>query len=318
MISFFTVGADGFPVLVGRAKTGRILKPGYRPAVISDRWGWRSMSFDNRKSDSQVPAAVQVPTADFSIVLARTIESIQDDPAELRNAIYELARIKLQREAWQREPPMSPLEISRLMVKLEAAIERVETLSSQQDHRRLAEISSPRLLEHPWPDREESSLRRWPVMLDQPPIFINDTARVTRDPAGEKPHPALRNWIATGTARLLRDSTVILVVVVSLVLLEQQFDLLGNRAPRGLLQAAPVSTLVPEPPKSTLGFEPPTSYGVFALNRGQLYELAALGGPGAGSEGVHVGGHKDTEPNNAARRTGGLRCVPSGCRHCCT
>ena len=35
---------------------------------------------------------------EFSLVLTRTIEAIKDDPSQLRNAIYELARIKLQKE----------------------------------------------------------------------------------------------------------------------------------------------------------------------------------------------------------------------------
>jgi hypothetical protein len=38
---------------------------------------------------------------DFGIVLARMLENLKSDPSELRNAAYELARIKLQKECWQ-------------------------------------------------------------------------------------------------------------------------------------------------------------------------------------------------------------------------
>ena len=35
---------------------------------------------------------------DFAIVLSRVIASIENDPAQLRSAVYELARVKLQTE----------------------------------------------------------------------------------------------------------------------------------------------------------------------------------------------------------------------------
>jgi hypothetical protein len=84
-------------------------------------------SRDNRGGD--LPA--KSLGTDFSLVLSRTIASIHDDPAQLRNAVYELARVKLQQEAWQQNPPVSILEMRRLMLALETAIERVETESSQ-------------------------------------------------------------------------------------------------------------------------------------------------------------------------------------------
>jgi hypothetical protein len=39
--------------------------------------------------------AARSPNGDFAVVLCRTIESIEHDPAQLRNAVYELARVKL-------------------------------------------------------------------------------------------------------------------------------------------------------------------------------------------------------------------------------
>ena len=77
--------------------------------------------------------ASQSQNVDFSSVLSRTLQSIKDDPAQLRNAIYELARIKLQRECFLTVPPLTVLETRRLMLALETAIERVEAVSSQQD-----------------------------------------------------------------------------------------------------------------------------------------------------------------------------------------
>src|SRR5712691_6090133 len=99
------------------------------------------MGSDIERRDQGGRPATQLPAVDFSSVLARTIASIREDPAQLRNAIYELARVKLQKEAWAKTPSLNILETRRLMLALETAIERVETLYSQQDE--LHKLQSP-------------------------------------------------------------------------------------------------------------------------------------------------------------------------------
>src|SRR5262249_34096897 len=78
----------------------------------------------------QVPSSNHLPAnsleVDFGIVLARMLENLKSDPSELRNAAYELARIKLQKECWLRNPPLTVLEMRRALLALEVAIERVE------------------------------------------------------------------------------------------------------------------------------------------------------------------------------------------------
>jgi len=86
-----------------------------------------------KKSDH---LATATPEVDFALVLARVIDDANQDPAEFRRAIYELARIKLQREAWRRDPPLDNGQMRRLTKALETAIERVETFSSQRDEAR--------------------------------------------------------------------------------------------------------------------------------------------------------------------------------------
>ena len=88
----------------------------------------------DKKSDQ---LATATPEVDFALVLARVIDDVNQDPAELRRAIYELARIKLQREAWRRDPPLDVGEMRRLTKALETAIERVEAFSSQHDDARV-------------------------------------------------------------------------------------------------------------------------------------------------------------------------------------
>src|SRR6516165_1159894 len=60
---------------------------------------------------------------EFAVVLSRVLESIEDDPKPLlRNAVYELARIKLRREAWRRNPAINLSEVRCFMLALESAI----------------------------------------------------------------------------------------------------------------------------------------------------------------------------------------------------
>src|SRR6266436_4924134 len=56
---------------------------------------------------------------EFSVALAHIIESAADDPARLRNTIYELARIMLQREAWQTSPGTDSSAMRRRTLALE-------------------------------------------------------------------------------------------------------------------------------------------------------------------------------------------------------
>ena len=74
---------------------------------------------------------------EFAIVLSRVIGSIENDPAQLRNAVYELARIKLRTELSQREAPINVSEKGDLALALESAIDRVETVYSKRDHLRV-------------------------------------------------------------------------------------------------------------------------------------------------------------------------------------
>src|SRR5262245_4108520 len=73
------------------------------------------------------------PEVDFALVLSRVIASAGDEPSQLRNIIYELARIKLQEEMSRRSPLCNSPGTRDLSVALESAIERVETIHSMHD-----------------------------------------------------------------------------------------------------------------------------------------------------------------------------------------
>ena len=128
--------------------------------------------------------AKNVPTTstelDFSLVLARVIGSIENDPAQLRNVVYELARIKLEREVWQRHPPLSMAEIRELMLSLDTAINCVENVSLRHDESR-ALPSLDRLIESSGihPNHAVSNERKPTLTFDQPLPAISDTSHVS-------------------------------------------------------------------------------------------------------------------------------------------
>jgi hypothetical protein len=174
---------------------------------------------------------------EFAVVLSRVIESIEDDPAPLlRNAVYELARIKLRREAWQKNPAINLSEVKRLMLALESAIEGVETIYSRHDELRALQ-SLDRLI-------ESSEIGRSKVMIEprEPLLIINKAPTQTAD----ADHPPvflarakdtslnverLLHW--PGAAPLLRGALVA-IFALTLCAVFSQFSLLGRQAPLSL------------------------------------------------------------------------------------
>src|SRR5947209_14752946 len=128
------------------------------------------MTSQPQEFGSEKNLAARPLEVEFAVVLSRVIESIEDDPAPLlRNAVYELARIKLRREAWRRNPAINLSEAKRLTLALESAIEGVETIYSKHDELR-ALHSLDRLI-------ESSEIGRSKVMIEpREPLLISNQA----------------------------------------------------------------------------------------------------------------------------------------------
>jgi hypothetical protein len=166
---------------------------------------------------------------EFAVVLSRVIESIEDDPAPLlRNAVYELARIKLRREAWRRNPAINLSEAKRLTLALESAIEGVETIYSKHDELRALQ-SLDRLIESSEIGRSEIMIEpREPLLIinqapttaDADPVFLSrakDTSLNVK---------RLLHW--QGAAPLLRGALVA-IFALALCAIFSQFGLLGRQ-----------------------------------------------------------------------------------------
>ena len=259
--------------------------------------------------------ATNSPEVDFALVLSRVIDAVKENPAELRSAIYELARVKLHREGWQSDPPVDIWEMRRLTMALETAIERVEAISSKQEEIRalksldrlienlgtseplsLSESSRSVLLIDHIPRTHEESNRagaqsRWPAFLQLKnlPFIVWQLKQTSL--------PLLRR----GAAPAVR---VLLVMVIAVILfgafnrffspqppssdnvalssLPKTNDARPDLAPE--LPIEIVRPPLPAPPPAPAeqdrarGFPLPSLYGVYAVNDGKLYELDALPG----------------------------------------
>jgi hypothetical protein len=232
------------------------------------------------------------PEVDFAVVLSRVIESIEDDPAQLRNAVYELARLKLRREAWRREPPLKLWEARHLTQALESAIERVETIYSKHDELRALQ-SLYRLI-------ESSEIGRSEVMIEprEPLLIVNQAPAQTADADHLPVFLARANGASLnverslrwpGAAPLLRGALVAIFAAALCAVLSQS-GLLGTQkaAPTVQTNESPVPKPVVQAPEQALHpattlpqsspFPLPTVYGAYAVSGGQLHELEALAG----------------------------------------
>jgi hypothetical protein len=154
----------------------------------------------------------------------------------LRNAIYELARIKLRKEAWRRNPATNLSDVRRLTLALESAIEGVETIYAKHDELKALQ-SLERLIE-----RSEIGLSKVMVGPREPLLIINPTPTQTTD--ANHPSVVLSRANATslnfkrsshwpGAAPVLRGALVA-IFAVALCAVFSQFSSLGRQAPLSL------------------------------------------------------------------------------------
>jgi hypothetical protein len=231
-----------------------------------------------------------VPEVDFALVLARVINSVKNDPAELRNAIYQLARVQLQRQGWQRNPPISIGEMHRLNLALETAIERVELISSKQDEVRALRILHQEIekleIQTPGATPHSKSL----LLVDRPPHSTNDNRFLALESAISKPtRPSFSGF--TPRNYLLGAACFAMIVAVTLYGIsgrrsrqdppaviatepthETTDEAREPRLARNESRAGPSEPTLPAPTSRPL----PTSYGIYALSNGQLHELEPL------------------------------------------
>jgi hypothetical protein len=255
------------------------------------------------KKEERTPTPEPSPEVNFALVLSRTIESVQKDPAELRATIYELARVKLM-EQFGREDVK---EVNRLVGALETAIQGVESFARHEEERlALSAAALPKALP-PGPafsDNEEATTER-----PRSSPSLSTTHANPRRPVDVSPLPKVakveRAYGETADrpkgagvfSSIVRLASV-LVVVVFVVGVAFNWSHLSNSlesvrtagsklfnttktAIRSDPPAARPQDPKPEPPvvpKAVSAFPLPTTFGIYAVSEGQLYELKSLAG----------------------------------------
>jgi len=232
-------------------------------------------------------SATTSPEVDFALVLSRVIDSAKQNPAELRYAIYEIARIKLQQEGWSKNPPLEDSEMRRLTVALETAIERVEAISLREQDGLIQDLSKEAPREAP----QETLL-----LIDQELKTDGNNSLVSKlSIAARHIGPTLLHY-------LLRASAVALALVaVFYAAFSVQLGVLKSRpALQGTIETLetnvpPDRTSMPKSKAIANGAKSvrpdrtdespaviapplPRTYGVYANSNGELFELDPLPG----------------------------------------
>jgi hypothetical protein len=233
-------------------------------------------SDDKQHGDGQTLPAHRLDH-DFSLMLGKVIDAVQRDPAQFRNLIYEMARVQLQREAWHRNPPMNILELRRMMLALETAIERVETEAAERDE-------LPRLAS----DGLAAALDGVPT--HEAVVVFEQTLAHARPARPAAMAHAVTTVRASAPLRAIVRLGVLAVAAAAVAIaLDREFHLLSPAAPPAVDRAAapPTSpaqaaTAAPAPqpvaPTPATSGAMPSVYGVYAVSGGRLYELEPLVG----------------------------------------
>jgi hypothetical protein len=246
------------------------------------------------KAEPDSIPATSLPEVEFALVLSRIIESMKEDPAQLRQNIYELARLKLRRDLLRGDPQ----EAKRLGEALETAIVGVEAFSQKQDAQALAYGSNSEIAP-PAPHRAAV------LRLDHsshPDVPFSDVGadRGARDSAAMHRAPRRHQRPSSAWPAIRLGIGVIVLVLILCGATLRYFGIwtgVGSltvrkvaaptsapkaapsaaatnaSAPPSALTAAPATTVPPQP-----DFPLPTVYGTYAINNGQLSELEMLPG----------------------------------------
>ena len=223
-----------------------------------------------------------VQEIEYALILSRMINTVKDDPAEIRATIYEFARAKLKLDTSWAEAA----ERERLASALEAAIHGVEAFSVRQEQTSLLGPPAPvARIAHGPPSAEQPSRSMTTVGSVTPAsedIFMPDRAR---------PYAEVRHVLEVRTSPLgpmLARFFVGMLLFAGLAGLAyykeklpaivERLHLPGAADAPTVTQAtgpAEAKTSVPQQANSP-AFPVPSDYGIYALSNGALSELSAL------------------------------------------
>lgn len=222
---------------------------------------------------------------DYYSVLQNVIHLTMKDPAQMRGLVYEMARITLRREAWNKFPPLQGQALRQHLNTLEDAIARVE-LDAQA--KALAERQTPPRIAYEKDEvksREVVPLPERPSLAETTRVFaVEEAPRANRAKAETSEGRGGFNLVAM--AQLVVAS---FIGVAIFAFLTGQVEIGGwskrkteqtAEAPASVQAAAeqpaavtPVAAASAPPPPP---FPLPQNYGVYVVDNGQLVELERM------------------------------------------
>jgi len=201
---------------------------------------------------------------EFALVLSRMIDAAHGDPAQLRNSIYELARVKLRKEVLRGEVDNE----ARLVNALDVAIRNVEIFSKREDQ-------SQR-----FPPARSVTAQIAQQTAQPAPVLLIDQRSGSEKPL--KSNSKMPTGVAAVIGAILLAGGAAFALVTWTDRGREQAADSSKVAVTGSLPGTPViaQPVVPASVAGEPGWPPlPTSYGVYALNDGQFPEIYTLGRP---------------------------------------
>jgi hypothetical protein len=208
------------------------------------------------------PTSPHSREVEFALILARMIDTVKEDPSQLRRTVYEFARAKLKNDiSWADEQ-----ESAHLLSALETAIQGVEKFSSQSDQYERLQLAA------------QSGQIAQGSASPRPLVEINQVADPADDiPTSRRFEPTPLAPIAGRQRRLV---SILAAITCGVLLAGAAFGVaLYHRhglSLQALISPPPPPPAPAPPPPNPLPFPVPTVYGVYALDNGALTELDAL------------------------------------------
>jgi hypothetical protein len=227
------------------------------------------------ESEHAVPTVTQ--GVEFALVLSRIIDSVEKDPEQLRATIYELARHKLQEQSSSN----SFADARRLSQSLEIAIQGVEAFHKKKEGTTAALLApgqgaSPMLGHAPRHDVG-------PVVQQFPPEIEVQVSAPAHSLTWRR-HPGSKGaWrFAAACAITLAVAVALAAVMFNLpgrketVAVINQPEAIPPKAATPASQSAPSATSPPQLAEASPAL--PSSFGIYAVSEGKLYQLDLLPG----------------------------------------
>lgn len=224
------------------------------------------MTTEDSVPAGRTPDLAPLPEVEFALVLSRMIESVKGDPEGLRQAVYELARYKLQEQFSHSDAK----DVKRTRQALEAAITGVENFSKRHDTQPVLHPPIPLWLATETPTAAPLTIAYEPPIRTHP--------RRTKIDAPPSSEAMRRPWGA-----VQRTLGITVAIVIALVAFQQRDRLrtmIGSRATRPQTAEVQFAAPVVPPPQPIVPAKPtrvlPTAYGVYAASDGTFTELKQL------------------------------------------